>query len=460
VHDHRWLAALPSFLRRKLSGRHLLQRTIGNTAWLIADKLIRLGFGLVVGVWTARYLGPARFGLLNYAVAFVALFSVLSNLGMQGVLVRDLVKHPDRNKALLGSAFLLRLVGSVLAVVLAVLAIKMLRGGDSDAMGIIAIVALMLIPQAWDVIELDYQSRVDVRPIVIIRGLSFVAFSGLKVLLIVTGGTLSEFAWAMTGEIAMSALLLSVYARSQGTLPRLSSARKAELKHLARECWPVMVSSLSIVLYWRIDQVMLGQMVSDAAVGVFSAAVRISEVWYFIPVSVASSIAPGLTAAYGRSPAEYLAKLRKILGLMTALGIAIAVALTLCSKLIVALLYGKLYAESAAILAIHGWAGAFVAIGVVSSSWYINTGRLKYSMYQTMTGAVCNVALNALLIPRYAGIGAAVATVVSQLLAAVLLNALSKPTRELFAVQMLSLIPRRTAGRASEKPASGSELRS
>jgi PST family polysaccharide transporter len=441
VTDPKWLAALPASLRHRLKGRQLLQRTIGNTAWLIADKLIRLGLGLVVGVWTARYLGPAGFGLLNYAIAFVALFSVISTLGMQGILVRDLVAHPQRNESLLGSAMLLRLVGSALAVVLAVLTITVLRGSDPEAVRVTGIVALMLIPQAWDVIEYEYQARVYTRPIVIIRGLSFLAFSGLKLLLILTGGTLRGFAWVTTGEIAVSALLMSLYARKRGTLPRLRKARVEELKHLARECWPVMVSSLSIVLYWRIDQVMLGQMAGDAAVGVFSAAVRVSEVWYFIPASVASSVAPGLTAVFGRSRAEYLEKLRKIIGLMAALGIAIAVALTLCSKLIVMLLYGTHYAESSAILAIHSWAGLFVAVGVVSSSWYINTGHLKYAMYQTMTGAVCNIALNAFLIPRYAGVGAAVATVLSQILAAVLLNALSKRTRELFTVQILSLIP-------------------
>jgi polysaccharide transporter, PST family len=448
VHDHKWLAALPSFLRHKLSGRHLLQKTIGNTVWLIADKLIRLGMGLVVGVWTARYLGPARFGLLNYAVAFVSLFSVLSQLGMQGVLVRDLVAHPGRNKPLLGSAFLLRLIGSVVAVTLAVLTVEMFHPNDPDAVGIIAIVALMLIPQAWDIIDLSYQARVNARPIVIIRAVSFIVFSGFKVLLILTGSTLSGFAWATTGEIAMAAVLMSLYARSHGTLPRLRDTTVAELKHLARECWPVMVGSLSVVLYWRIDQVMLGQLAGDAAVGVFSAAVRISEVWYFIPVSVTSSVAPGLTAIFARSHAEYLQKLRKIIGLMAALGVAVALGLTLCSKLIVDLLYGKQYAESSAILAIHGWAGVFVAIGVVSSSWFVNTGQLKYSMYQTMTGAVCNIALNAVLIPRYAGLGAAVATVVSQVLATVLLNALSPRTRELFTLQIQSLIPWRAAARS------------
>lgn len=442
MHDHKWLAALPSFLRHRLSGRLLLQKTIGNTAWLITDKLVRLGLGLVVGVWTARYLGPNGFGLLNYAIALVALFSVFSNLGMQGVLVRDLIAHADRRESVLGSALLLRLIGSLLGVVLAVLAVAMLRPGDPNSVRIVAIVALTLIPQAWDVIELDYQARVHVRPIVLIRGISFVVFSALKLLLIMAGSTLSQFAWATTGEIVMSGILLVGYANRHGTLPRLNSATMAELKRLVRECWPVLISSLSVVLYWRIDQVMLGQMAGDAAVGVFSAAVRVSEVWYFLPVSVASSTAPGLTAIFLRSRTEYLEKLRKIMGLMVVLGILVAVSLTFFSKLIVSLLYGSLYAQSGTILAIHSWAGVFVAIGVISSSWFINTGRLKYSMYQTFGGAVCNIALNAVLIPKYASTGAAVATVVSQAMAAVLLNACSRRTRELLVVQLRSLIPR------------------
>ena len=441
-HDHSWLAAVPSFLRRRLSGRHLLQKAIGNTGWLIADKLIRLGLGLVVGVWLARYLGPRDFGLLNFAIAFVTLFSTFSNLGLQGIIVRDLVTNPQRRLTLLGSSLLLRLVGSAIAVILAALVINLLRPDDPESLRVVTVVALMLLPQAWDVIDFDYQARIDARPIVIIRGVSFVVFSILKVLLIITRGTVVEFAWATTGEIVMSAALMTAYAGAHGTLPRLTDATLRELGHLLRTCWPLMATSLSVVLYWRIDQVMLGQMSGDAGVGVFSAAVRVSEVWYFIPVAVSGSAAPILAAVFQRSRAEFLRKLGDVMHIMVTVGFAVALALTVFARQVVVALYGPRYLDAAPILAIHSWAGVFVAIGVLSSNWYINTGHLRYSMYQTFAGAVCNIALNSVLIPRYAGTGAAIATVVSQIVSATLLNALAPQSRELFRTQLLSCLPR------------------
>ena len=441
-HDHGWLAAVPSFLRRRLSGRHLLQKAIGNTGWLIADKLIRLGLGLIVSVWLARYLGPGDFGLLNFAIAFVTLFSTLSNLGLQGVIVRDLVTSPQRRLTLLGSSLLLRLVGSAIAVILVAVVITLLRPGDPASVRVVIVVALMLLPQAWDVIDFDYQARIDARPIVIIRGVSFVVFSILKLFLIITGGTVIQFAWATTGEIVMSAALMSVYARARGTLPRLRDATLPELSHLLRTCWPLMATSLSVVLYWRIDQVMLGQMSGAAGVGVFSAAVRVSEVWYFIPVAVSGSAAPILTSIFQRSREEFLQKLGDVMHIMVSVGFAVAIALTVFARPLVVTLFGPRYVDAAPILAIHSWAGIFVAIGVLSYNWYINTGHLRYSMYQTFAGAVCNIALNSVLIPRYAGTGAAVATVASQIVSTTLLNAFAPESRELFRTQLLSCLPR------------------
>jgi PST family polysaccharide transporter len=424
-----------------LSGRHGIQAAAGNAGWLVADKLFRLGCGLIVNVWVARYLGPPNFGLLNFAMAFVALFSIISNLGLQNVIVRDLVTAPDRREELLASALAMRVAGSAVAVILAVVAVVAMRPGDIVGIRVVSIVALMLVPQAWDIIEFDYQARIEARPIVIIRSASFVLASLLKIFLILNAANVTAFAWITTAEIVFSSMVMSLFARKRGKLPRLRNATVREVRYLLRTSWPLMVSGLSVVLYWRIDQVMLGQLVGDAGVGLFSAAVRVSEVWYFIPIALASSSAPILTAIYSRSRTEFLEKLTELTRLMAALGVVVAIGLSIFAKTVVSVLYGPDYLSSSTILAIHAWAGVFVAIGVVSSSWFINSGLFNHSMYQTLTGAICNIGLNSLLIPRYAGIGAAIATVVSQIFATILLNALAPRTRELFRLQISAFIP-------------------
>lgn len=431
----------PQFLREKLRGRYVLQKTIGSTGWLVLDRLVRLGVGLVVNVWVARYLGPANFGLLNFAIAFVALFSIFSNLGLQGVIVRDLVTHPGEREALLGGALFLRLIGSVLAVVCAVAVVYFLRPGNGQSREVVAILALALVPQAWDVIDYDYQAQINSRPIVIIRNLSFLVCSAAKAILIVAGGSVVGFAWITAAETGLSAALMINLARVKKELPRMAKTTSAQLRHLLRTCWPLVVTGLSVLLYWRIDQVMLGQIIGDAGVGVFSAAVRVSEVWYFIPLAISSSVAPAMTAIYQRSKSEYLRTLLAAMQYQVWLGVAIALIFTIWGAPLIHALFGPGYVQAGAILAIHGWAGIFVAVGVFASGWFVNRGLLRYSMYQTFAGAVCNISLNLILIPRFGGIGAAIATVVSQMVSTVLLNAVFRECRELFRIQILSWVP-------------------
>jgi PST family polysaccharide transporter len=443
VRDNKLLSIAPDFFRRKLSGRHVLQKMIGNTGWVIFDKLLRFGVGLVVGVWTARYLGPTEFGLLSYAIAFVALFSTLSNLGLQGIIVRDLVSRPDRREALLGTALLLRVVGSVVAVACADLAICLLRASDSHSRDVVFIVALSLLPQAWDVIEYDYQADINARPIVVIRSVSFLVCSVAKILLIMDDGSIIGFAWITALEFALSAGLMNWLADTHRKLPRLSHTTREELRYLLRTCWPLAVTSLSVVLYWRIDQVMLGQLAGDESAGIFSAAVRVSEVWYFIPVAILTSIAPALTGAYRRSIPEYLQKFRQSTGLLVGLAVVMAIIFSCFSTSIINLLYGPKYAGAGIILSIHAWAGIFVVLGLTGTGYLVNSGLLNYSMYQTLLGAAANIVLNMIFIPRLGGAGAAISTVASQIAAGVLLNAAFPKCQQLFWLQVTCWIPGR-----------------
>lgn len=414
-----------------------------NSGWLVAGKLLRLCLGILVTALMARYLRPTAFGLLSFATAFVTLFSALSNLGHQGLIVRELVTSPERRELLLGSGLLLRLIGCTTAVALVAITVAFARAGAPHVITIVVVVALMLPPQAWDIIDFDFQARLQTRAIVLIRSLSFFLASAGRLLLVFLGATLLGFACMVPAETILCALLMIIYGRKRGSTPKLRYAERAELLHLLKTGWPLVISGLSIMIYWRIDQVMLGELSGDAAVGLFSAAVRISEAWYFLPLSVMSAAAPILTSIFHRSRHEYLLRLEQITRFMFLTGVSAALFLTIFARHIVLFLYGPRYLPSSTILAIHCWAGIFVAFGTVSSSWFINTGRLRFSMYKTIVGVLCNVSLNLLLIPKYAGVGAAIATIVSQILVAFIFNAATPATRELFFTQLLAFVPRR-----------------
>ncbi|MEK7737032.1 MAG: oligosaccharide flippase family protein, partial [Pseudomonadota bacterium] len=205
-----WLKYLPGFLLEKLKGRYRLQTILGNSGWLFADKALRMGGGLLVMIWIARYLGPASFGQLSYAIAFVALFGAIATLGLDGIVVRELVRDPEKADEILGSAFFLRLIGSCLAVLAMVIAVRLVRADDAEAQTLVAIVAIGTFFLAVDVVDLWFQSRVQSRYTVMARNAAFLAMLLVRVMLILTQAGVAAFAWAAIAALALAALALAL----------------------------------------------------------------------------------------------------------------------------------------------------------------------------------------------------------------------------------------------------------
>ena len=418
-----------------------LRGIIANTGWLFADRILRMGLGLFVGVWVARYLGVQQFGVFNYATAFVALFSTLSTLGLDAIVVRSIVREPEKRAEILGTAFWLKLFGGVAALILAVSSIILVRHDDQLTISLVAILSSVGIFQAFDTIDLWFQSQVQSKYTVIAKNTAFVITALVKVALISFHAPLIAFAWAGLGEVSLGAIGLILSYRVRGYSPWLWPWSLPLAKTLLKESWPLILSGVTIMIYMRIDQIMLGQMVGDKAVGLYSAATRISEVWYFIPMAIASSVSPAIYAAKEVSEALYYQRIKQFLRLLSLLSIVFAVPMSFLSGTIITVLFGKSYEASASILAIHIWASLFVFMGVGTSSWFIAEGLTQFALRRTITGAITNVFLNIFLIPAYGGVGAAIATVISQAFASFLGNATHPKTRKIFNLQVKSLIP-------------------
>jgi PST family polysaccharide transporter len=418
-----------------------LRKIIANTGWLFADRILRMGVGLFVGVWVARYLGVQQFGVFNYATAFVALFSTLSTLGLDAIVVRSIVREPEKRAEILGTAFWLKLFGGVTAIILAVSSIIAVRHDDQLTISLVAILSSVGIFQAFDTIDLWFQSQVQSKYTVIAKNTAFVITALVKVALISFHAPLIAFAWAGLGEVSLGAIGLIISYRVRGYSPWLWPWSSPLAKTLLKESWPLILSGLTIMIYMRIDQIMLGQMVGDKAVGLYSAATRISEVWYFIPMAMASSVSPAIYAAKEVSESLYYRRIEQFLRLLSWLSIVVAVPMSFLSGTIITILFGKSYEASAYILAIHIWASLFVFMGVGTSSWFIAEGLTQFALRRTIIGAIINVFLNIFLIPAYGGVGAAIATVISQAFASFLSNATHPKTRKIFNIQVKSLIP-------------------
>jgi PST family polysaccharide transporter len=401
-----------------------------------------MGIGLVVGIWIARYLGPEQFGLLNYAVALVGLFSAVAGLGLDNIVVRDLVRDPSRSGLTMGTAFLLRLVSGGVAYGLVLVLITVLKPGDLTTQVVVGLTGATLVLGAFNVVEFWFQAHVRSKYTVMARNMPFLLLSVVRIGLIVMAAPLVAFAAAIALEALLGAIGLVIVYRATGQYIRRWRAGWARARQLIRVSWPLILTGLAIGVYMRIDQVMLGGMVGDEAVGLYSAAVRISEIWYFIPIAVVNSVMPVLIHTRTRNPVQYQRRVQKLLIAMAALGYAVAIPITFLGGSVISLLYGDQYAGAGSTLVVHIWAGLFVCLGVVQSAWLINEGLTRFSLMTTAVGAVLNVGLNFLLLPRYASLGAAIATLIAYG-ASVMVCLFYKPTRSLGQMTLKALVFRR-----------------
>ena len=433
------LNLIPPFIHHRIAHRPDLVKIVDNIGWLFIDKILRMGVGLLVGVWVARYLGPEQFGLLNFSLAFTGLFGSIAVLGLDGIVVRDIVREPASAGITLGTAAMMQLIGGLVAYLLILGSIHYLRPDDTLARGIIGILGLMMLFKASDIAIFWFESQVQSKYTVWVQNGIFLMFAAIKVLLILQEAPLMALVWAMVGEAVLVALILLIVMVWHGVALhslRVSVERGVTLLH---DSWPLILSAIAVSVYMQIDQLMLGEMIGDEAVGIYSAAVKISEVWSFIPLAIVASVFPAILEARNQSVAQYHARLQKLYDLMVILSLSVAIPMTFLATPIVRFLFGEAYVESGIVLAIHIWASVFVFLGVASSKWFLAENRQLLSLQRTILGAIANVGLNLWLIPFYGSIGAAIATVISYAIADFFADLFQKETHQLFIMKLCSM---------------------
>ena len=412
-----------------------------NTSWLFGEKILRMFVGLFVGVWVARYLGPEQFGLFSYAQSFVGLFTAFATLGLDGIVVRELVKDASRKDELIGTAFWLKLMGAV--GVLAVLAIAVNFTSNDHATNILVfIIASATIFQSFNVIDMYFQSQVMGKYIVYANVFSLLLSSLVKIVLILYNAPLIAFVWTIVFDnFILACGFVYFYLKNHFNLNTLHVRfSRSTAVSLLRDSWPLVLSSMVIAIYMKIDQVMIKEMMNSEAVGQYAAAVRISEAWYFIPMVIASSLFPAIINAKKQSEELYYARLQKLYDLLVWIAIAIALPMTFLSDWVIHLLYGDQYNQAGSVLMIHIWTSVFVFLGVASGKWFMAENLQMLSFWRTFNGMVINVILNFILIPKYGVQGAAIATLISQVIAAYIFDFFNKKTRKMFYMKSRTVI--------------------
>lgn len=389
-----------------------------NTIWILSEKVLRLIAGVLVGLWVARYLGPDRFGVLSFGIAWVGLFAILATLGLPHVVSRQLVAHPERAGEILGTTGALRLVGAIVAVILAVGVFGLSYGFSDHRTIVVLFVAATPLLNTADFVEYWFRSRVEWHYVFRARVVSLAVSILLRVLFILSSRGLNWFAAVVVVEAALASILLIWQWVRHGGQQQPWRVSGPLARQILRDSLPTLVSGLAITVYMKIDQIMISTLLSDAQLGIYSVAVRISALWYVIPGALAQSAMPSIVTARQNRPEDYRRRLVRLIGVLFWLSVFAALAMMWFAPQIVRIALGDDYALAGSVLSVHFWAGVFVAIGVAVQQWYIAENRLVIDMYRTLAGAALNLALNSVLIPRFSIQGAAVATVLSQFVAA------------------------------------------
>jgi O-antigen/teichoic acid export membrane protein len=288
------------------------------------------------------------------------------------------------------------------------------------------------------VIDFYFQSQVLSKYVALANAISLGIISILRITCILLQASLLAFVFLTLLNNILLALGLVFFYKRRNLAVSSWKFDKQIAKQLLKDSWPLILSGMVVAVYMKIDQVMIKEMLDNNAVGQYAAAVRISEAWYFVPTIICSSLFPAIINAKRGSEELYYLRLQRLFNLMVALGIGVALPMTFLSNAIVGVLYGQAYSQTANVLMIHIWAGVFVGLGVASSKWYLTENLQTLVFWRSFWGAITNICLNLVLIPTSGIKGAAVATLLSQLVASMLFDCFNKKTRHVFIMKIYS----------------------
>jgi PST family polysaccharide transporter len=393
-----------------------VRKALGGSAWLVSERVASLLLNFIVGIFVARYLGPESFGALSYAIAFVALLSTIPYLGFGGVVVQQLVQDRNSQGEIIGTVLGAKFAAAVLAFVLANL-LSIIVVDEAETRLLVLLISFSMLFDVSSGARLLFEARTELRGVALVGLIAGIASAAGRVVALAAEAPLWVFALMVTVQSLVAALGFIVITQ-RGTDPSFRLHFKARRAgELFRKSWPLILSSAAAILYLKIDQFMLGEMLGMESVGTYAVAARISEVWYFIPTAIAATIFPRLVQLKASDPAQYERRIKDSLRYSLWLALAIAVPISLAAPFIIVGLYGEPFREAGLILAIHVWACPAVFMGKVVEKWFVTEDLLKFLIGRQVLSAAVNVGLNLLLIPLYGGAGAAVATLIAYTLA-------------------------------------------
>ena len=407
-----------------------VQRHTRNLSWMFFAKIISMVIAFIATAYIARNLGPKNYGELSYAISFVGLFAFLASLGIEQILYRDTIRYPEKRNAYLGTAIAIRVVASLVTAFLCIFSAMILSPKDVSLL-LIVIISLTFVCGSFSLLSMEFQADAMSKYPSIFSVFVVIILNIIKILVIY----FDKGVIYLAGVILLEPILYScmyMYLRSKyyGTLENLKFDKQIALQVL-KDSFPLIFASAFFMIYARIDQVMIKNMMSAEFVGLYDAAVRMSEISYFIPNIIVAALFPAIVNAKKTSDELYFKRIKKLLFTLLAVSICIAIVTTFLSEHLTLIIFGAGFIATIPILQIYVWSNVGAALNLLVQQVLISENLTKNVSITIFFGMITNVALNFVMIPMYGMAGAAVASLISYTIPFLSLF-LFKKTRTLF----------------------------
>ena len=386
--------------------------TVKNAGWLIFGKVAQMIISMFVGLLTARYLGPSNFGLINYATAYTAFFMAICTLGINSVLVKEFIDHPEEEGSIIGSTLVLKAISSFFSAGIIVCIVSLIEADEITTIIVTALCSLSLLFNIFETFNYWFQSKLKSKITTLATLIAYVITSAYKVVLLILGKSVEWFAFASALDyICLGIILLICYKIYGGSKLRFSgNVSKRILKKSVHFILPGMMVSI----YGYADKFMLKHMLSESEVGFYATATTICTMWCFVLTAIIDSIYPSIMEAHKVDKKLYEKRNRQLYAIVFYVSIVVSALFCIFGELVVWILYGDAYKSAVAPLRVITWFTAFSYLGVARNAWIVCEDKQKYLKYIYISSALLNVVLNFVFIPLWGATGAAVASLVTQ----------------------------------------------
>ena len=428
-------------------------KVVKNAGWIIGGRLVNKLLAFLVGILTARYLGPSNYGLINYAAAYISFFASICTLGINSIIVKNFVDHPDEEGKTIGTTLLLRAVSSLLSALMIVGIVGIVDRDEPLTVVVVALCSVGLIFQIFDTLNYWFQARLQSKYSALASLASYAAVSVYKIVLLVLGKSVEWFALASALDYTVLAVVLAAaYFKNGG---QRFTASWAKAKELLSSSTSFIISGLMVSIYACTDKLMLKQMLGEASVGYYSLASAISVSWAFVLSAIIDSLYPEIVQSFNTNRIYYERKNRQLYAIVFYTSLFMSAAICLLARPFIEILYGASYLPAVQPLRIVVWYTAFSYLGVARNAWMVCENRQKYLKYLYMGAAAINVVLNLLFIPPWGASGAAAASLITQIATIVLMPAVIRPLRAntklmLDAVLLRGVLPKKQGLKSKE----------